>query len=180
MRLFANLSAQWRDIQNELKDLKANQLTQSDVKKLSALETSFKAQLGEYVFSSFPLDEVGIGHETYRPSQNGYDFGITSASDTIRTIWAYLLGILELSRIMPTNHLGLLVFDEPKQQSTADLSFQALLRRASTSIRFGQQVIFATSQEKATLRRMLTGIDSTYLRFEGKMLAPLEDQDLPF
>lgn len=175
MKYFATLSTQWRDVQHELRDLKAGQLTPTDVKKLNSLETSFKSQLGEYSFSSFPLDEVGIGLETYRPSQNGYDFGITSASDTIRTIWAYLFSILELARSSPTNHLGLLILDEPKQQSTANLSFQALLKRASDSGKYGQQVIFATSQEKAQLQNMLRGIVCEYLRFEGKMLAPLDD-----
>ena len=175
MKHIATLAAQWRDIQKELKELKSGQLSSTDVKKLNHVGTSFTQQLQEYGFSSFPLAEVGISQETYRPSQNGYDFGITSASDTIRTIWAYLIAILELARSMPTNHLGLLVFDEPRQQSTADLSFQALMMRASTSRQFGQQVIFATSQERATLMGMLKGIPCNYLRFDGKMLAPLKD-----
>ena len=104
----------------------------------------------EYVFASFPLDEVGIGRETYRPSQNGYDFGITSASDTIRTIWAYLIGILD-SRSMLTDHLGLLDFDEPKQQSTADLSFQALAE-AGFDIRWASR-----SYSRRAKRRRLCG-----------------------
>lgn len=44
------------------------------------------------------------------------DLGITSASDAIRVVWAYLLGMLEVARVKDTNHPEFLVFDEPKQQ----------------------------------------------------------------
>lgn len=177
LKTFARLSETWRDVQNELTDLRDTQLTASDNRKLTTLEHSFKSQLRKYGFSSFPVDDVGIGRESYRPNHQGYDLGFTSASDTIRAIWAYLLGLLELSRQAPTNHVGMLVFDEPKQQSAAKVSFGALLARASTAIEFGQQVIFATSEEEASLAELMKGFEHPFkrLRFNDKMLRPLDE-----
>jgi hypothetical protein len=174
LKTFAQLSRTWRDIQNEIKEVRDTQLTSSDNRKISILEHSFKSQLRQYRFSSFPVDEIGISRESYRPSHNGYDLGFTSASDTIRAIWAYLLGLLELSRQVSTNHLGLLFFDEPKQQSAAKVSFGALLARASSAIQYGQQVVFATSEEEASLSELLKGFECpiTRLRYDEKMLRP--------
>lgn len=176
--IFSKLSEAWRDVQNELADLRDTQLTANDNRKLSLLEHSFKNQLKLYGFSSFPVDDVGIGRESYRPSHKGYDLGFTSASDTIRAIWAYLLGLLELSRQVSTSHVGMLVFDEPKQQSAAKVSFGALLARASAAIEFGQQVIFATSEEESSLAELMKGFERrfTRIRFNEKMLRPIDEQ----
>ena len=68
---------------------------------------------------------------------------------------------------------GCIVFDEPKQQSAADFSFAALLKRAATSKARGQQVIFSTSEKRERLDEMLKGLDCNYIKFDGKMLAPM-------
>ncbi len=52
---------------------------------------------------------------------------ITSASDAIRAVWAYLIAMMDIGRSHSTNHLGMLVFDEPKQQMVAGVSFEALM-----------------------------------------------------
>ena len=45
-------------------------------------------------------------------------------SDAIRLKWAYQLGLLELADIVHTNHPGILLFDEPRQQSSAKVSLE--------------------------------------------------------
>jgi hypothetical protein len=167
LKHFARLSQEWRTVLNELDELRDLQLTPEDKRKLDVLEQSFKSQLQAYDFSSFPVEDVGISRDSYRPSHQGYDLGFTSASDTIRAIWAYLLGLLELSRQTTTNHLGLVVFDEPKQQSAAKYSLGALLERASSAVMNGQQVIFATSEEEASLTELVAACTQTpmVLRF---------------
>jgi hypothetical protein len=75
-----------------------------------------------------------------------------SASDLIRSIWAYRLSFLELARDKETNHLGLLVIDEPGQQEMASESFSALLQRASRAGAYGQQILLATSEEQSVVQ----------------------------
>jgi hypothetical protein len=110
---------------------------------------------------------------TYRPCRGEYDVGLTSASDTIRIIWAYLLGMLEVAKAFPTNHLGFMVFDEPRQQGAEKLSFDKLLHRAASARAAHQQVIFATSEEQETLEAIIADIDCVYRHFGGRILARL-------
>jgi hypothetical protein len=55
-----------------------------------------------------------------------------SASDLIRLHWAYLLGLMEVGTQPTGNHPGLLIFDEPQQQSVEENSFQEMLRHPLT------------------------------------------------
>lgn len=154
--------------------LPRERLDNEDETKLAALEQSVVSQLRDYGFRSFSVDTIGISRDDYRPTREGFDLGfVTSASDAIRIVWSYLLGLLEVSREYPTNHPGLLVFDEPRQQAADPLSFQALLRRAADVNRFGQQVLFATSEPAESLREFLKGLDYAQTTFEGMALERL-------
>jgi hypothetical protein len=127
--------------------------------------------LKEFGFSSLSPDTLEISRETYRPIREGFDLGFDlSASDNIRTIWAYLQGLLELSSGASLNHLGLLIFDEPRQQEAAELSFQKLLTRAAKSGERGQQVIFATSEPLENIQRMTAGLNPQIVHFDGRVL----------
>jgi hypothetical protein len=135
----------------------------------------FGEELRQFGFASLKIEDISISPDTYRPEHEGFDLPANiSASDFIRVIWAYLNGFLELARGYATNHPGLLVFDEPKQQSTKDLSFGELLRRVSSASQVGQQVIFATSENRTNLRQKLEGIPHHYIEFEGRIIKPLQ------
>ncbi len=140
-------------------------LTEADKVKLNELQARFLEQLKLYQFESYRIERLTIDAYTYRPSNEGVDLGITSASDAIRVVWAYLLGMLEVARVKETNHPGFLVFDEPKQQMVRGVSFEALMQRAVLSADFGQQVIFGTSQPVAEIEQMLAGKKFTMLNF---------------
>lgn len=96
-----------------------------------------------------------------------------SASDGIRTKWAYLMSFLETARRFETNHPGFLILDEPRQQSTAEMSFEKLLSRASQSRDWNQQIVFATSEEPEILRQMLDGIPHTLIDLSGRKVLQL-------
>jgi hypothetical protein len=155
-----------------LSGLRTKGLTGDDRAKLQHLQTLLREQLHEYQFSSLAIGEINISDVKYTPDHEGFDLGFDlSASDMIRTIWAYLLSMLELARSDQTSHCGMLIFDEPRQQETATVSFVQLLRRASLSYAFGQQVIFATSEEEAQLRVALANVPHSFLSFSGKILS---------
>jgi hypothetical protein len=172
-REFGERAKNWARIQSELSLLASDGVLGEDELKLRSLEKSFVEQLRRYDFQSFPIDQIGIGRETYRPCRGQYDVGLTSASDTIRIIWAYLIGMLEVSRAFSTNHLGLLVFDEPRQQGAEKVSFDELLHRAAQSKGNHQQVIFATSEDQEVLEGIIADIDCNYRHFDGRILLRL-------
>ena len=154
--------------------LPKERLDSDDEAKLAALEQCVVSQLRDYGFRSFSVDTIGISRDDYRPTREGFDLGfVTSASDAIRIVWSYLLGLLEVSREYPTNHPGLLMFDEPRQQAADPVSFQALLRRAADVNRFGQQVLFATSEPPDSLKQFLGGLNYAQTTFEGMALERL-------
>jgi len=157
-----------------LKALPSDGLSGDDREKLASLRERLVEQLAAYRFSSVELDDLAISPETYQPSFEGINLGFdVSASDWIRIIWAYLLGLLEVSRTHETNHPKILVFDEPGQQSTDPVSLDQLLSRAEHSREFGEQVIVATSEPPELLEPMVADLDLHYLRVEGKLLKRL-------
>ena len=143
-------------------------MSESDKRKLDRLTAIVREQAREFNFSKFNPDEVTISEDTYRPQKEGFEIGSeTSASDAIRLKWAYQLGLLELGAIEATNHPGVLVFDEPRQQSSAKVSFESLLERAAAAKRRNQQLIFCTSEELQNLQPITAKLDCDERIFSG-------------
>jgi hypothetical protein len=177
---FADLSEQWRVVIQEIHNLPKDDISESDKRKINLWTNLIRTQLAQYQFMSFPVNQVLISYDNYRPECDGFDLQASlsleasiSASDLIRTIWAYLHGMMELSRTEDTNHPGLVIFDEPRQQSTRDVSFGELMRRAATAVKFNQQVIFFTSENKEQLNAHLSGLPHTLLPIDGRVLKRL-------
>lgn len=167
------LAARAASVRLELKALPKDKLSDQDRRKLRALQRSFVEQLRAYDFGSFSNDMVQVGDDDYLPRRDDFDLQADiSASDSVRVIWAYLLGLLEVGEQFETNHPGLVVFDEPKQQSAKDLSFAALLKRASGG-GTSRQVIFATSEPLETLNSMLEDVPHALHVIDGYLLQKL-------
>jgi hypothetical protein len=152
-----------------LAELRQQRYSSADLTKLAALSASFSEQLAEYGLTSIPVNEIDISQTTLRPSHEGFDLSFDlSASDAVRTKWAYLVAFLETARAYETNHPGLLILDEPRQQSTSEISFATLLKRLSNAEEAGQQVIFATSEQLSALKEMLVDTPHQMIAFEDE------------
>ena len=153
--------------------LPTDELIEDDERTVAQLETVFLDQLRLYQPESLRVDELRISRDSYLPAAGNVDLGFQiSASDSIRLIWAYLLGLLETARMRPTNHPGLLIFDEPRQQSTHDRSLSMLLKRAAKARDNDQQILFATSEPRSRLEPMLEGLEVQYEPIDGRFLVP--------
>ena len=112
-------------------------------------ENSFKingGERGKHVnFSSFSPDKFNIDPTTLHPVREGFDVVYdVSASDNVRTIAAYLSALFELGWLVNTNHPGLLILDEPRQQNLHWGDLATLLERLALADTQGRQVIVAT------------------------------------
>ena len=166
----------WSGLLEGQRRLREQGTPQTDRDKIAALQASFLDQLRDYGFTSLPIGELNISEDTYLPTYEGFDLGFDlSASDMVRTIWAHRMGMLEVARDFPNRHAQLLVFDEPRQQSTNPLSFTALFEQAGLAAASGQQVIFATSEPAVSVRAMLAGVSHQYMAFGGKMIRRLDE-----
>jgi hypothetical protein len=163
----AMLAKQHAQLLSTRSELPADRLTAKDKAKLVLMGELVREQAASYGFSTFPPSELEISHESYRPQREGFEIGFEmSASDTIRLKWAYQLALLEVARTTETHHAGLVIFDEPQQQKTAKISFKKLLDRAASARASGQQVIFATSEDRDQLEALLSGVDCHFLAFD--------------
>lgn len=158
-----NIQEEFKVENTLLNDIPSNLLSEQDLEKLKLLERKFKKRVSNYGLSSVDTDSLYISKDTYKPLLDGFDIESNlSASDLIRTIWAYLISILELEE---TNHLKLLILDEPKQHSTNRISFNNLLKDYS-KIRDGQ-IIFATSESEKDIKPILDELECNYLNVTG-------------
>lgn len=165
------LQEAYRLLLEERRQIPDDKLSSSDKDKLKLLTELLQRQAAEFDFSTFSPAELSISEDSYRPEKEGFEIGFeTSASDAIRLKWAYQLSLLELADEKQTNHPKLLIFDEPRQQSSSKVSFESLLRRASDSKRRKQQVIFSTSEDLETLRRITKTLDCREVIFPGYLL----------
>lgn len=168
------LAITYTQLLKERADLPLDKMSASDRRKLNRLTELLQQQARDYGFTTFEPSELSIADDTYRPQKEGFEIGFeTSASDAIRLKWAYQLGLLELASEQPTNHPGMLLFDEPRQQSSSKVSFSRLLQRAASARRRDQQVIFSTSEDLESLREIVAGIDCEEKIFPGYVIQPL-------
>jgi hypothetical protein len=154
MAEFSQLADDWKSVQERRGRLPKGSLSDGDQEKVTTLETSFRGQLRLYHMESLDPNAVTISRGNYEPEVSGFNLGAdVSASDLIRLQWAYLLGLAEIGRSIPTNHPGLLIMDEPQQQSVEENDFRAMLVYAASLPQI--QLIVATSDESPTFSRFL-------------------------
>jgi hypothetical protein len=168
----APLAQRHLQLRADLKRVRGGGLAAGDLKRLDALEASVRDQLSDYGFSSVPPSEIRIARDSYLPQRGdrpiaGKDI---SASDNVRLVWAYLVGLLEVARDFDTNHPGFLALDEPGQQEVNDDSLRALFARLDRSRTAGQQVLVATSKPALELDSLLAGRPAVVNDFLGHTL----------
>jgi hypothetical protein len=147
-------------------------LAPRDATLMESFRRSFREQLAEYGLRSLPSSEVTIDEQTYLPVHDGFELSFDvamgiSASDTIRTKWAYHIALLEASRLgQRGHHFGVLVLDEPNQQQTERPSLAAFLRRLQRDSHLAQ-IIYATSEDPDLLDENLRGLAYTRIAADG-------------
>lgn len=149
--------------------------TNADSEKLASFENLFREQLDEYGFNSVPALDVELARDSYLPlyKERPLKEEKISASDNVRLVWAYVVGLLEMARDYEISHPGLLILDEPGQQEIEPGSLEALLHRLARSSTYEQQVIVASSKKPDVVRSILEGTDAVLNEIEGYVLKPV-------
>jgi len=173
------LSIRFDDVRTRRATLGEASVSAADQATLAAFRLSFQQQLAAYGLRSVPPSEVTIDDRTLLPVNDGFELSFdlalgVSASDTIRTKWAYHTALFETaSTQVRGHHLGLLALDEPRQQETDHQSLAAFLERLKTDRDLGQ-VLYATSEEPDVLADLLRDIPHTSLPASGQNLLALD------
>lgn len=166
---------EWSRVVGSISKLPWDGFSSNDYIKLRKLSEQFKKNLSDFEYKSTPIENFEISKRTYKPSIDDVDLGSeASASDNIRVIWAYLYSLLTLDNHLEglrTNHLGLLILDEPRQQETKEVNFKTFIERASETRNMKRQVIIATSEKHADLKRMTQGLPVNVINFETPLIS---------
>ncbi|GHV04451.1 hypothetical protein FACS1894211_16960 [Clostridia bacterium] len=158
---FATLGSQWREYIAAKEALPKDRITAADRKKLFAFRDALKPLLKLFDYhSSEDFNPLQISEDTFLPEISGFDMRFdSSASDTVRSIWAFTLALQRVSYDFHGNHPNVFVFDEPKQQNVVDASFKSF---CETLVNWGRgvQFIVAVTAKDIGIREMLKSLDS--------------------
>ena len=178
-----NLSMQWMELKHELNSVRAADMSTLDVEKISNLQNRVQKLLGLFGFLSFGTREIALASDDFRPQiekreEDGErivrNLGFeASASDGIRLKWAYYLALIEVSQRYQTNHVGMVVFDEPGQQQMKDVDLSTFLAQAAKSVEQQGQVVVSTSENIERVRDSLKGLRATVHNYDGFMIQPV-------
>lgn len=170
----------WKLADSALQALPQSGFSQKDWRKLKALRNSFIKYLGDFGYSSNKLEDFKISEQSYKPTLNDIDINAeASASDNIRVIWSYLYSMLTLDEkpnIEGTNHLGLLILDEPRQQEAKSESFKEFITKVAEIKRAGKQVIIGTSEEYSDLQSTIVNLEINLRHFDSDIIKKLNVQ----
>lgn len=99
----------------------------------------------------------------------------SSASDGIRVIWAFTMALLQVSIEKNGNHPGVIIFDEPAQQSIVSEDMKSFIESV-VEIKKPFQIITAITLNSQELISIINGLDaSSYnkTQIEGKAFKAL-------
>jgi hypothetical protein len=162
------LSAQWNEYLDQNSRLPKNDLSEADAAKIDLLKKRFIENLKRYHYSSLSnFDGIDVSPESLLPTIDGFDMKFdSSASDGIRVIWAFTMALLQVSIEKEGNHPGVIIFDEPAQQSIVPDDMKSFIHSA---VELGKdcQIITAITLNSQELVAIIEELDpSTYHKIE--------------
>lgn len=158
------LSSQWNSYLDQKRKLPSCAISDSDSEKIRLLRLRFIENLKRYNYSSLSSFEgVNISEETLLPTIDGFDMKYdmkydSSASDGIRMIWAFTMALLQVSLEKHGNHPGILVFDEPAQQSVISNDMRSFIASA-VELGASSQIIIAITLNSEELVSIVESLD---------------------
>lgn len=159
-------------LREQLSALVRQEADSTDRGIVRSFRQAFGDALTRFGLRSLPIDEVTIGEESLLPEHDGFEltFDIRhgmSASDSIRTKWAFYVGLANAASTTASAHyLGALLIDEPRQQE-AELSSVRALYQALAATATHTQVIVASSAASTELDSLLEGLAVHRIRAHG-------------
>ncbi len=155
------LSNQWNTYLDQKTKLPSRSLSESDEERIKLLKSRFIGNLKRYHYSSLSsLDGIDISTESLLPTIDGFDMKFdSSASDGIRVIWAFTMALLQVSIEKNGNHPGVVIFDEPGQQSIVPDDMDSFINSAA-ELGKDCQIITAITLNSQELINILNRLDA--------------------
>lgn len=172
------LSKEWNIYLGQKNKLPKKDISESDVEKIVLLKKQFIDNLKRYHYSSLSsFDGIDISiNSSLLPTIDGFDMKFdSSASDGIRVIWAFTMALLQVSIEKGGNHPGIIIFDEPAQQSIVPEDMKSFIETV-VEIKKPFQIITAITLNSQELINIINGLDASShhtIQIEGKAFKAL-------
>lgn len=164
------LRAEYKRYKDQKAELPEDYFSIKDKEKIRMLSKEFKelvALFGYYIDKS---DNVEISEDKYFPTINGFDMKYdSSASDSIRGIWAYTCALAEVSSSLNGNHSNVIIFDEPGQHQMNEDDLIKFLSRVK-DLKNDCQTIVTTSIKKEKLEEIIKNKKVKYIDIKDKTI----------
>ncbi|USL39609.1 hypothetical protein [Priestia megaterium] len=172
--LFLRLSREWEELLEEESDLPEEYFSEMDLRKLEKLQKYFRKYVTKFGYESKETGKIEISQDRYFPTVNGFDMKFdSSASDHIRSIWAYTISLYIVSTEYKCNHPGFILFDEPGQHQISTNHIKEFIN-VLYQLRGDNQFIIATSLEEEEFLEVSKDIKFNYIHFDYKSIKPLD------
>lgn len=156
----SDLSEQWGIYLENKAKLPKHDKSDADVEKIRLLKAKFIDNLKLYHYSSLSdFGAIDISEESLLPTIDGFDMKFdSSASDGIRVIWAFTMALLQVSLEKSGNHPGIIIFDEPAQQSIVPQDMDSFIK-STALLRANSQVIMAITLNSHELIQIIDSLE---------------------
>lgn len=174
--VLSDILVKWKDIVAKIDRIPTNDFSREDRDKINTLQKQFKGNLRDFGYSSGMIEGFKISFNNYKPTLEDVEISSeASASDNIRIVWSYLYSLLTLDSEseLETNHLGLLIMDEPRQQDAKIENFGSFIRKASETKEIKKQIIIGTSEQKTNLSRLTKDMELKIHHFDSDIIKPI-------
>ncbi len=157
------LSIDWNTYLDQKSKLPKKDISESDNEKIALLKKKFIDNLKRYHYSSLSSFEgIDISIDSsLLPTVDGFDMKFdSSASDGIRVIWAFTMALLQVSIEKNGNHPGIIIFDEPAQQSIVPEDMKSFIKSV-VEINNPFQIITAITLNSQELNEIINELDAS-------------------
>ncbi|MDA3554541.1 hypothetical protein ABTI33_16055 [Acinetobacter baumannii] len=181
---FNELIAEYKKVKSDLDKLPKDLYNLSDRKKISSFEKHFQNNAKKFQYNSAPISDITINMDNLLPSLNHIELREirksnikvdSSASDFVRLIWSFLLGLQQIGHDYACNNLNLILLDEPGQHSMA-LSSQRALFAELASISNLQSIVAASfDNSEENFQEITNGLKFKLISWDGKLIKPFRE-----
>lgn len=171
------LSKDWKANLEMKSNLPESNLSEKDKFKVKILKSNFINNLKLFGYKSISdISKVEISEDKLMPIINGFDIRFdSSASDSVRVIWAFTLALMQTSIKVEGNHPKLLIFDEPGQQSMVVSDLCNFIRELC-KLDNNTQIIIGITLDDINIKSTINQIDksiSNLILIEDKSISLL-------
>lgn len=175
--------------QRARKKLPKNYYSERDDSSIRYFEKLFRANAQSFGYESAPINDIEISRDTLMPFLAHLELreilskrvsrtdirSDSSASDFVRLIWSFLLGLYQASvhKTVGGNHPGVLLFDEPGQHSMAESSQHALLKSLAGESKLQSIVAASFDESESVFLSATSGIKFKLVQWDGQVIRPL-------